>query len=126
MRRDQEVHTLPIRVQQDRLDLVGAHERASAPRPYACYKLRNELEVILLFSESSVFVEPTSCSIDYLLERIWGVSLAFPSPNFEAKCYEQQELGLVKVYTKKRGIHPDLTDPICLRKGATIEVSTDY
>ena len=31
-------------------------------------------------------------------------------------------LDLVKVYTKKRGEHPDLTDPICLRKGATIEV----
>ncbi|KAF8758923.1 Developmentally regulated GTP-binding protein [Rhizoctonia solani] len=45
-------------------------------------------------------------SIDYLLERIWG------------------ELGLVKIYTKKRGEHPDLTDPICLRKGATIEVGT--
>ncbi|QRW00097.1 hypothetical protein RhiJN_28115 [Ceratobasidium sp. AG-Ba] len=42
-------------------------------------------------------------NIDYLLERIWG------------------ELGLVKVYTKKRGEHPDLSDPICLRKGATIE-----
>jgi hypothetical protein len=26
------------------------------------------------------------------------------------------------VYTKKRGAHPDLTDPICLRTGATIEV----
>ena len=45
-------------------------------------------------------------SLDYLLERIW------------------EELGLVKVYTKKRGAHPDLTDPICLRKGATIEVSS--
>ncbi|KAF8744879.1 Developmentally regulated GTP-binding protein, partial [Rhizoctonia solani] len=45
-------------------------------------------------------------NIDYLLERIWG------------------ELGLVKIYTKKRGEHPDLTDPICLRKGATIEVGT--
>ncbi|KAG8688094.1 Developmentally-regulated GTP-binding protein 2 [Ceratobasidium sp. 423] len=44
-------------------------------------------------------------NIDYLLERIWG------------------ELGLVKVYTKKRGEHPDLTDPICLRKGATIELT---
>ena len=33
-----------------------------------------------------------------------------------------EDLGLVKVYTKKRGAHPDLTDPICLRKGATIEV----
>lgn len=32
------------------------------------------------------------------------------------------KLQLVKVYTKKRGEHPDLTDPICLRKGATIEV----
>ncbi|CAE6398229.1 unnamed protein product [Rhizoctonia solani] len=45
-------------------------------------------------------------NIDYLLERIWG------------------ELGLVKIYTKKRGEHPDLTDPICLRKGATIEVGS--
>ena len=33
-----------------------------------------------------------------------------------------EELRLVKVYTKKRGEHPDLSDPICLRKGATIEV----
>ena len=33
-----------------------------------------------------------------------------------------EELGLVKVYTKKRGAHPDLTDPICMRKGSTIEV----
>ncbi|KAI0932605.1 hypothetical protein AcW2_001185 [Taiwanofungus camphoratus] len=42
-------------------------------------------------------------NLDYLIERMWD------------------ELGLVKVYTKKRGAHPDLTDPICLRKGATIE-----
>ncbi|ORX39011.1 putative GTP-binding protein [Kockovaella imperatae] len=41
--------------------------------------------------------------LDWLLERIW------------------QELGLVKVYTKKRGEIPDLSDPICLRQGATIE-----
>lgn len=45
-------------------------------------------------------------SLDYLIERIWA------------------ELGLVKVYTKKRGDHPDLNDPVCLRKGATIEVSS--
>ena len=44
-------------------------------------------------------------SIDYLIDRIWD------------------QLHLVKVYTKKRGAHPDLSDPICLRKGATIEVS---
>lgn len=43
-------------------------------------------------------------SLDYLIERIWA------------------DLGLVKVYTKKRGAQPDLTDPICLRTGATIEV----
>lgn len=44
-------------------------------------------------------------SLDYLIERIW------------------EKLGLVKVYTKKRGARPDLSDPVCLRKGATIEVS---
>ncbi|KAF8305528.1 P-loop containing nucleoside triphosphate hydrolase protein [Clavulina sp. PMI_390] len=42
-------------------------------------------------------------NLDYLMERIW------------------EELSLVKVYTKKRGAHPDLEDPICLRKGSTIE-----
>lgn len=41
--------------------------------------------------------------LDNLLERIW------------------EELSLVKVYTKKRGDLPDLSDPICLRQGATIE-----
>lgn len=43
-------------------------------------------------------------SLDYLIKRIWD------------------ELGLVKVYTKKRGAPPDLNDPVCMRKGATIEV----
>jgi ribosome-interacting GTPase 1 len=33
-----------------------------------------------------------------------------------------QELALVKIYTKKRGDQPDLTDPICMRRGSTIEV----
>jgi hypothetical protein len=42
--------------------------------------------------------------LGYLIDRIWD------------------DLGLVKVYTKKRGAHPDLTDPICMRKGSTIEV----
>ncbi|KAF9821818.1 hypothetical protein IEO21_00248 [Rhodonia placenta] len=42
-------------------------------------------------------------NLDHLIERMWD------------------ELGLVKVYTKKRGAHPDLTDPICLRRGANIE-----
>lgn len=43
-------------------------------------------------------------SLDYLIERMWA------------------DLGLVRIYTKKRGAHPDLHDPVCLRKGATIEV----
>ncbi|KAJ7919023.1 P-loop containing nucleoside triphosphate hydrolase protein [Mycena leptocephala] len=47
--------------------------------------------------------EMASFCLDYLIERMWA------------------ELNLVKVYTKKRGAHPDLSDPICLRKGATIE-----
>jgi ribosome-interacting GTPase 1 len=42
-------------------------------------------------------------NLDYLIERIW------------------ESLELVKVYTKKRGARPDLSDPVCLRKGATIE-----
>ncbi|KZT22143.1 developmentally regulated GTP-binding protein [Neolentinus lepideus HHB14362 ss-1] len=42
-------------------------------------------------------------NLDYLIERIWA------------------DLRLVRVYTKKRGDHPDLDDPVCLRQGATIE-----
>ncbi|KAI0308047.1 developmentally regulated GTP-binding protein [Multifurca ochricompacta] len=41
-------------------------------------------------------------NLDHLIDRIWD------------------DLGLVKVYTKKRGGHPDLADPICMRKGSTI------
>ncbi|KAI9462318.1 developmentally regulated GTP-binding protein [Lactarius psammicola] len=48
-----------------------------------------------------------SCEMDlnlkYLIDRVWD------------------DLGLVKVYTKKRGAPPDLFDPICMRKGSTIE-----
>ncbi|KAL1738241.1 GTP-binding protein [Schizophyllum fasciatum] len=42
-------------------------------------------------------------NLNYLIERMWD------------------DLGLVKIYTKKRGAHPDLDDPVCLRKGATVE-----
>lgn len=42
-------------------------------------------------------------NLDYLIERIW------------------EELRLLRIYTKKRGEHPDLTDPIVVRHGATIE-----
>lgn len=50
-------------------------------------------------------------NLDGLVEQIWHVGyisceLAWYALNFT------QELGLVKVYTKKRGEHPDLADPI--------------
>ncbi|KAJ7071462.1 P-loop containing nucleoside triphosphate hydrolase protein [Mycena amicta] len=54
-------------------------------------------------ARTTAFLGAEPPSLDYLIERMWA------------------ELNLVKVYTKKRGAHPDLNDPICLRKGATIE-----
>jgi ribosome-interacting GTPase 1 len=48
--------------------------------------------------------ERLALSLDGLLADIWS------------------QLALVKIYTKKRGQPPDLTDPICMRKGSTIEV----
>ena len=42
-------------------------------------------------------------NLDYLVERLW------------------EELSLNRIYTKKRGEHPDLSDPIVVRRGATIE-----
>lgn len=62
------------------------------------------------------------------MERIWEVRLLFLWPeglitlDMRRNSLLLQELSLVKVYTKKRGAHPDLDDPICLRKGSTIEV----
>ncbi|KAI6134091.1 P-loop containing nucleoside triphosphate hydrolase protein [Pisolithus croceorrhizus] len=55
-------------------------------------------------SENTVVIScEMSLNLDHLVERVW------------------ESLGLVKVYTKKRGERPDLSDPVCLRKGATIE-----
>ncbi|KAJ8084388.1 Ribosome-interacting GTPase 2 [Marasmius tenuissimus] len=42
-------------------------------------------------------------NLDYLVDRMWDA------------------LYIVKVFTKKRGAHPDLSDPVCMRKGSTIE-----
>jgi len=51
-----------------------------------------------------------SCQLDLnikgpggLLERIW------------------EELGMMRIYTKKRGFKPDFTDPLVVRRGSTIE-----
>ncbi|KAF9270576.1 P-loop containing nucleoside triphosphate hydrolase protein [Marasmius fiardii PR-910] len=42
-------------------------------------------------------------NLDYLVDRMWD------------------DLNIVKIFTKKRGAHPDLDDPVCMRKGSTIE-----
>ncbi|KAK1232381.1 hypothetical protein PQX77_004473, partial [Marasmius sp. AFHP31] len=42
-------------------------------------------------------------NLDYLVDRMWDA------------------LYIVKVFTKKRGAHPDLSDPVCMRRGSTIE-----
>lgn len=76
-----------------------------------CLYVYNKIDAISLEQVDKIARQPNSIviscemdlNLDYLIDRIW------------------EELWLVKVYTKKRGAHPDLTDPICLRKGATIE-----
>eukprot|EP00656_Telonema_subtile_P020895 TRINITY_DN21954_c0_g1_i4.p1 TRINITY_DN21954_c0_g1~~TRINITY_DN21954_c0_g1_i4.p1 ORF type:complete len:130 (+),score=23.14 TRINITY_DN21954_c0_g1_i4:238-627(+) len=42
-------------------------------------------------------------NLGYLVERIWDI------------------LGMVRVYTKRRGEPPDFSDPLVLRGGATVE-----
>lgn len=76
-----------------------------------CLYVYNKIDAISLEQTDKLAREPNtvviSCemdlNLDYLIDRIW------------------EDLRLVKIYTKKRGAHPDLSDPICLRKGATIE-----
>jgi ribosome-interacting GTPase 1 len=63
----------------------------------------------LLLQLQNVLTPPLSRSVHPahsltdLIDRIWD------------------ELDLVRIYTKKRGAHPDLSDPVCMRKGSTIE-----
>lgn len=69
-------------------------------------------------------------NLDYLLERIWE-ELALVKGLWSIRCVWSGSLPWLTpftpflpeptVYTKKRGSQPDLADPICLRKGATIE-----
>ncbi|KAF9569864.1 P-loop containing nucleoside triphosphate hydrolase protein [Agrocybe pediades] len=76
-----------------------------------CLYVYNKIDSISLEQVDKLARQPhtvvISCemdlNLDYLIDRIWD------------------ELKLVKIYTKKRGAHPDLDDPVCLRKGATIE-----
>ncbi|KAI5822715.1 developmentally regulated GTP-binding protein [Schizophyllum commune Tattone D] len=76
-----------------------------------CLYVYNKIDSISLEQVDKIAREPhtavISCemdlNLDYLIERMWD------------------DLGLVKIYTKKRGAHPDLDDPVCLHKGSTIE-----
>ncbi|TFY83987.1 hypothetical protein EWM64_g47 [Hericium alpestre] len=76
-----------------------------------CLYVYNKIDAISLEQMDKLALEDhtivISCEMDlnlkYLIDRMW------------------EELDLVKVYTKKRGDHPDLDDPVCMRKGSTIE-----
>ncbi|KAG1904804.1 P-loop containing nucleoside triphosphate hydrolase protein [Suillus fuscotomentosus] len=76
-----------------------------------CLYVYNKIDAIslelvdkLARTENTVVIScEMDLNLDYLVEQIW------------------ESLELVKVYTKKRGARPDLSDPVCLRKGATIE-----
>ncbi|KAG6837876.1 hypothetical protein H0H93_013029 [Arthromyces matolae] len=76
-----------------------------------CLYVYNKIDSISIEQLDKLARQPNSVvisceldlNLDYLVERMWD------------------ELRLVKIYTKKRGAHPDLSDPICLRRGATIE-----
>ncbi|KAG6891072.1 hypothetical protein C0995_014161 [Termitomyces sp. Mi166 len=97
------------------LDAVGI--RLNKSKPDVVFKKRttgdvyNKIDSISVEELDKLARQPNSVviscemdlNLDYLIERMWD------------------ELKLVKIYTKKRGAHPDLSDPICLRKGATIE-----
>ncbi|KAJ3985409.1 developmentally regulated GTP-binding protein [Lentinula detonsa] len=66
-----------------------------------------QVDKIARSSKSLVISCEMDLNLDYLVSRIW------------------EELSMVKIYTKKRGAHPDLNDPVCLRKGSTIETVCD-
>ena len=76
-----------------------------------CLYVYNKIDSISMEQMDKLAREPhsivISCeqdlNLDYLIDRIW------------------EELDLLRIYTKKRGRHPDLEDPLVVRKGATVE-----
>lgn len=94
---------MPLRLQQNRRNQPRAGKQTFTRSKYGCYQLRNGSKVCPSSYTISTPHTNNVRSLDYLIDRMW------------------EELSLVKIYTKKRGAHPDLSDPICLRKGATIE-----
>ncbi|KAG7099579.1 hypothetical protein E1B28_001409 [Marasmius oreades] len=76
-----------------------------------CLYVYNKIDSISLEQVDKLAHTPNtlviSCEMDlnleYLVDRMWD------------------DLNIVKIFTKKRGAHPDLEDPVCMRKGSTIE-----
>ncbi|KAF7310572.1 Developmentally-regulated GTP-binding protein 2 [Mycena chlorophos] len=101
------LHNCDVMIRED----AGAFHFPRTRKYIPCLYVYNKVDAISLEQMNKIAHTPNtvviSCemdlNLDYLIERMWG------------------ELNLVKVYTKKRGAHPDLDDPICLRTGATIE-----
>lgn len=85
-------------------------QQAHVPRSY------NKIDAVSLEEVDRIAREPNtvviSCqadlNLDTLLKRIW------------------QGIGLNRVYTKKRGARPDLSDPLIVKKNATIEQVVCY
>lgn len=80
-------------------------ESGTAPRRYCrCLYVYNKIDMLSISQVDAIAREPYSVvisvnkklNLDGLLERVW------------------QELDLVRVYTKKKGMFPDFTDPLII------------
>lgn len=64
--------------------------------------------------------------LPYLREKVMGFDVVGVSPIFEEGLDElagaiYRNLGIIRVYTKAPGEEPDLTEPLILKKGGTVE-----
>ncbi|KAJ9109841.1 hypothetical protein QFC19_001820 [Naganishia cerealis] len=107
------IHNCDVMIRED-IDTDEFIDVLLGTRKYiSCLYVFNKIDAVSLEEVERLSTENEgrnvmiSCELDLgldiLLERIW------------------EELRLVKIYTKRRGTLPDLSDPICLRPGATIE-----
>ena len=62
-----------------------------------------EIEKIALQPDTVVVSLEQKLNLDYLVDRIW------------------EELGLIRIYTKKQGFPPDLTKPFIFRRGTQVK-----
>ena len=83
------------------------NNRIYTPVVYVCNKVDNvTLDIVDRLAHRSQHVVISvrdKLNLDYLVERIW------------------QELAFIRVYTKRRAIKPDFTDPLIMKKGSTVE-----